>query len=260
MLSARLLLLTLAIVAGFCALATAISGMLTGGVAAYPVFATAAFAGGALSARLTSRRSVVEGAIAATACGLITAVVNRTIDDLQLVDDPASRSPGWVIGAGAVCLVAAILGGRLGERNSSAPPGRGQIGLAFGAAVAGMFFGGLLALYVVYQLWGDRAMLVVELAMLAVIPVAAGALVVATVTSPVTFGALFIGSLSTFAMFGVAVISQVGDVAPMLIGGAVCSLIIAGVGIIGRPVGRSIKRRAGPVEDAPAIAEARVRE
>lgn len=260
MLSTRLLLLTGAIVAGGCALATAISGMLTGKVAAYPVFAAAALAGGALSARLSRRRSVAEGAVAATLCGVVTAVVNATVDQLRLIEDPASRSAGWVIGAGAVCLVAAIAGGRLGERRSRSAPTLMHIAAAYGLSVAGMFFGGLIALYAVHELWGTGPMIVAELLMLALVPITAAALLVSVVDRGVSFAAMFLGSFMIIAAFGLAAITQVASAGPLLVGGLAGGAIIALLGVVGRPFGGRLRRWSGPLEPDPAIAEARVRQ
>jgi hypothetical protein len=257
-LSTRLLLLTGAIVAGSCALATAISGMLSGKVAAYPVFAAAALAGGALSARLTRRRTVAEGAIAATVCGLVTAVVNATVDELRLVDDPASRSAGWVIGAGAVCLVAAIAGGRLGERRSGSAPTLMHVAAAYGLSVAGMFFAGLIALYAIHEMWGTGPTIIAELLMLGLIPIAAAMVLVSVVDRGASFAALFLGSFSIIAAFGLAAITQVDSVAPLAVGGLAGGAIIAMLGTIGRPFGRRLRRRLGSLEPARSIAGARV--
>jgi hypothetical protein len=259
-LSGRLILLTLVVIVGCCGLATALSGMIAGELAAYPMFAVAAFCGGALGARLTRRRSVIEGAIAATICGVVTALVNASVDELRLVDDPASRSAGWVIGAGIVCLVAAVLGGRLGERGSDRAPSPLILALAFGAAVAGLGFTGLLGLYAVHELWGDGAMVVVELAMLALLPVAAAALLVSVVEPAISWLTLFFGAFILIGGFGLAAINQVSSVIPLLIGCAVAGALIAALGCLGRPLGSWLRRVAGPLEpESIATATARSR-
>lgn len=260
-LSRRLLVLTLAITAGWCAVATMISKLATGTVAFYPVFAIAGFAGGLLGARMSRRRTVVEGAIAAVTCGVITAIVNLTVDELQLVAAPVARQLDWVVGVGALSMVMAIVGGRLGERLAARPPGHLAIATSFGAACLGLGFAALPVLYLVDELGGETAMVGVELPLLVGIPIVAALLIGVSVAGTLPRLALLTGPALVGGAVAAAAIVFRADAAAAL-GEAITIFLglgawLAGLGLIGRALAPPLRRRLGAIQAEPAIAPAR---
>lgn len=261
--SRRLLLLTFAIVAGFCLLATLVSAAVLEDVALIPVFGAGALAGGLLGARLNRRRTVGEGAIAAVACGVITGVVNLTYDELDLFEVPfGPRSVLWVIGISATCLVAALIGGRIGERLARRPPGFFAIGVAFTAATVGMFFAAFPVLILIGEVAGVAPMVTVEIAVLLGAPGFAAVLLGVSIERDVPAAAMFVGPLATLGWTAGLLLAHdapIQMVVGMPLGFAAWLWFF---GCVGRGLLLDrVKRRLGPVEpEAPAIAEARARE
>lgn len=262
-LSWRLLLLAFFCIAGFSAMATAIAGAVIGDVALFPVFAAGAFAGGLLGARLNRRRTVVEVAIAATACGAITGVVNLVYDDLDLLDVPvSSRSLTWAVGISATCLVAAVIGGRIGERLSDRPPGFVAVGLAFTAASIGLVFAALPLFVLVGELFGALALAVVEVPLMFLSPSIAAVMVGVSVDREVPLLALFVVPFAISA--GISVLMVVEGAAIVVVVAVPVGFAFWGgfFGWVGAGMVLPwVERRLGPVEaDEPAIAEARARD
>jgi hypothetical protein len=117
--SVRVLLFSIAVIAGFSVLASLYASLLgRPSVVLHPAFALAAGLGGYLAARLSPGRNVAEAAVAALVCGLITAVFNLVLDSSLLADNPGSRGLLWIAVVATTCFVAALIGARLGERSS----------------------------------------------------------------------------------------------------------------------------------------------
>ncbi len=253
--SIRLLLLTCAIVAGMCALATMVSVLVVGEVVAFPVFAIAAFAGGLLGARLSRRRAVVEGAVAAVACGLVTALVNTSIDELRLVSAPEAHGAGWVVGVGIVCLAAAIAGGQLGERISDRPPTAFALATAFGTGTLGIGFAALPILYAVDRVGGENAMVALEIPLMFSLPVLSAMLLAISVEVPVKGHVLLLGPMVVMAPIAAAVAHVEPDALGVVVASTLgTSMLFVGLGMAGVAVARPLRRRLGPVErpDVPA--------
>jgi hypothetical protein len=117
--SVRVLLFSIAVIAGFSVLASLYASLLgRPSVVLHPAFGLAAGLGGYLAARLSPGHNVAEAVIAALVCGVMTAIFNLALDGSLLAANTGSRGLLWIAVAAATCSVAALIGARLGERAS----------------------------------------------------------------------------------------------------------------------------------------------